>query len=505
VTSHLRLRAPAALTLAALLGACAEAPPRPTPKPTPVARSESAESAAARGQRLFDEAVRLREEMERAQAVDWTVLEGRWRAAAEGSPLAEAHYNHGVALEQLGRLGEARSAYQRALSLKPLRQAAVNLGVVLERDGDARGAAAAYTQAIRDFPEDGLARARLAALYRQSGQLDDAWKLAREALLRDAGNLTAYRTMIRVAVARQDLDLAKLVALRAEKVAPKDAEVAYLAGQIAMRQGEPAAAATQWRRALELQPGLVAARVGLLDASVRQERWAEAAEQSLAVLKEDPSSAAVQLVLGVAQRHLGKVAEALRAYDAAEQLGAGKLPEVHLARGILLMRDRSDCAGALRSFEAYERAVGPTLPQGSPAPRLMRECQEQLEQGRQATEAARQLQADAEKKAAEAAAKKAAEAPAAPAPAPAPEPIPAAPPARTPARATHPTPPPTSPPTSTSTKTPHQAPPPPAEEPAPAEPPGDTDGTVSAPEPDAESSAEERGGPGEGAEPAPAR
>ena len=63
-------------------------------------------------------------------------------------------------------------------------QAAVNLGVLLEKAGDLRGAAAAYAPAARDFPEDGLAR-RLGALYRQSGQLDEAWRLAREALLRD--------------------------------------------------------------------------------------------------------------------------------------------------------------------------------------------------------------------------------------------------------------------------------------------------------------------------------
>jgi hypothetical protein len=93
------------------------------------------------------------------------------------------------------------------------------------------------------------------------------------------------------------------------------------------------------------------------------------------------------------------------------------------------MRDRSDCAGAVKAFDRYEKAVGPVLPQGSPVPRLLRECQEQLEQGRQAAEAARQMQVDAERKAAEAAAKKAAEAPV-PAPVPPPTTPPVTPPAR---------------------------------------------------------------------------
>lgn len=404
-----------ALAALALAAACAGAPPAPTvqraaPAPRP---AEPAEGLSTRATRLFDEAVRLEEEQRKARAPDWRMLEARWRLVLEAAELPEARHNLGVTLEQQGRLAEARAEYERALEGRPLRQSAVNLGVLLEKEGDARGAAAAYAAAARDFPEDGLSRARLAALYREAGQLDEAWRLAREALLRDPGSAVAYRTMIRVAVARNDLDLAKLVALRAQKVAPDDAEVAFLAGQVASRQGDAAGAAALWRKALELRPGFLAARVGLLDAAVRQERWPEVAEQAAGVLQEDPANGPVQLVLGVALRHQGKADEAARAYDAAERLAQGKLPEVHLARGILLMRERGDCPGALRSFEAYERAVGPVLPQGSPVPKLMRECQEQVEQARAAGEAARALQAEAERKAAEAAAKAAAEAPAA--------------------------------------------------------------------------------------------
>lgn len=423
----------ATLCLALALGAaCAGAPPAPTPTPAQAPRPvESAESLSTRATRLFDEAVRLEEEQRKAKAMDWPMLEARWRHVLDAAELPEARYNLGVTLERQGRLPEARAEYQRALEERPLRQAAVNLGVVLEKEGDARGAAAAYAQAARDYPEDGLSRARLAALYRHSGQLDEAWRLSREALLRDPGSVVAYRTMIRVAVARKDLDLARLVALRAQKVAPDDAEVTFLAGQVASLQGDAAGAATQWKKALELQPGYLPARLGLLEGAVKQERWPEVAEQAGAVLRDDPANGPVQLVLGVALRHQGKPDEALRAYDAAERLAAGQLPEVHLARGILLMRERSDCAGALRSFDAYERAVGPVLPQGSPAPKLMRECQEQVEQSRAASEAARALQAEAEKKAAAAAAKRAADAPAA-APASgegtAPTPAPARPP-----------------------------------------------------------------------------
>jgi tetratricopeptide (TPR) repeat protein len=176
--------------------------------------------------------------------------------------------------------------------------------------------------------------------------------------------------------------------------------LAWLSGLLLSRQGDDAGAAVQWKKALALQPGLSAARGGLLAVAVKQERWGEVQELAARVLADDPSNAQVQLILGIAERHGGKPEEALAAYRAAEQLAAGKLPEVYLARGVLLMRDQGDCEGALRALDQYERASGPLLPQGSPAPRLIRECQEQLEQGRAAAEAARQMKAEAEKKAA---------------------------------------------------------------------------------------------------------
>jgi tetratricopeptide (TPR) repeat protein len=393
----------------------------------------------------------MKAEMDKAKAVDWVVLEQRWRAVLQVEEVPEARYNLGVTLEQQGRLLEARGEYQRALAAKPLRQASANLGVLAEKLGDPRGAVALYDTTAREFPDDAVARERLAAIYRGTGQLEESWHYAREALLRDPGSISACKTMIRVALARGDLDLAKLVALRAQKLAPDDAEVAFLSGQLVWKQGDDAGAAVQWKKALALRPGLRPARTGLLELAVKQERWSEVQELSAGLLADDPSSAPLELLLGISRRHGGKPDEALAAYQNAEQLSQGKLPEVYLARGILQMRDKNDCEAALRSFEQYERAAGPVLPQGSPAPRLMRECREAQEQARAAAEAVRQMQAEAEKKAAEEAARKAAEearkaaeeaakappaaAPVKPAPAPVPpSPTPAPPPPAAPSK-----------------------------------------------------------------------
>jgi tetratricopeptide (TPR) repeat protein len=395
--------------LSLLLAGCASAPVAPTQEERPArastapARTGPGEPLTDQGRRLFDEAVQARDEMEKARAIDWASLERRWRAVLVVADLPEAHYNLGVTLERQGRDAEARVEYQKVVSERPLKQASANLAVGLERAGDLRGAQAAYDAVAREFPDEALSRERLAALYAHSGQYDEAWHQAREALLRDPASVSARKTMMRVALARGDLDLARLVALRLQKSAPDDAEVAWLSGVLLSRQGDDAGATVQWKKALTLDPRLSAARLGLLGVAVKQERWGEVQEQAARVLADDPSNAQVQLLLGIAERHGGKPEAALAAYTAAEQLGAGKLPEVHLARGVLLMRDKGDCEGALRAFDQYERAAGPVLPQGSPAPKLIRECQEQVEQGKAAAEVARQMKAEAEKKAAAAA------------------------------------------------------------------------------------------------------
>jgi Flp pilus assembly protein TadD len=402
------------------LAACAGSGPRPggTAAPAQRAPGATADAAAnaaaaaaasrARAERLFAEAVRAEEEQRKLKVpTDWSYLEKKWRAVLAAADIPEARYNLGVALEGQGRLGEARAEYERAREAKPsLRQASVNLGVLLEKQGDARAAAAVYQAVVRDFPEDALARERLAALYRAAGQLDDAWRLAREALTREPRSVVAYKVLVQVALQRDELDLAKLVALRAQKLDAEDPEFPFFAGQVLARQGDDAGAAVQFRKALALRPEFLPARHALLDAAVKKQAWGAVAEHATAVLKLDPGNSAVHLTHGIALRHLGKPDEALLAYDQAQKLSGGNLPEVHLARGVLLARVKSDCEPAIAELAAYQRAV-PVMPDPAAVTKLQRYCEQMIDENRRALEAARQMQAEAERQAAEKAAKEA--------------------------------------------------------------------------------------------------
>lgn len=429
------------LLLAGALG-CAGTQPRPASAPgadkAQALPADVREALSARAQRLFSEAVQAQEEQRKLKVpTDWALLERKWRAAVDVEEVAEARFNLAVAEEAQGRLGEARADYERALATKPgLRQAAVNLGVLLEKQGDLRGAQAAYAGVVRDFPDDALARERLAAMYQASGQQDEAWRFAREALLRDARSVGAYKILAGVSLQRGNLDIARLITLRAAKLDPADPEIPFLAGQVLDRQGDHPAAAVQYRKALSLDEGFMPARRALLQAAVAGKRWAGVAEHAPAVLKEEPRNGAVHLALGIAQRHLGKPDEALASYARAEESGGGKLAEVHLARGVLLMREKEQCEPALEEFRTYGRLAGPVATTSSNVLPLQRECEQVVAENRKAAEMAKAMKAEAERKAAEAAARKAAAAaPKAAAPAAA-TPAAAAPSAATPASAT---------------------------------------------------------------------
>ncbi len=430
---RLRSGGHAILALAAVLAGCAGAPPTPSPGPkaappraaapaasadaksAPRAAASDDDQPSARVQRLFDEAVQSEQEQRKLKVpTDWPYLERKWRAVVDAGDLAEAHFNLGVALEAQGQLGEARAEYERARQAKPsLRQAAVNLGVLLEKQGDAAAAAAVYQQVARDFPDDAVSRERLAALYRASGQTDDAWRAAREALVRDPQSVTAQKVLAQLAFQRNDPDLAKLIALRAQKLASNDPELPFLAGQIAAKQGDDAAAAVQFRKALALKEDFLPARYALLDAATRKGAWGGVAEQAAAILKAQPNDARLHLVRGIALRHLGKADEALAALAAAEKLGGDRLPEVRLARGVLYARVKSECEPALAELKAYQRAV-PVTQNGAQISRLVTDCEQMLEENKKALEAAKQMQVEAQRQAAEKAAKEAKEPKAAP-------------------------------------------------------------------------------------------
>jgi len=373
----------------------------PAASPAPEARAAVAAGPSPRAQRLFDEAATAVDEQKKLKIpTDWVVLERKWRTAAvEGVP--EAWFNVGVALEGQGKPGEAREAYRTALSLRPgFRQAAVYLAFLDAAGLDARDAARVYADLLARFPDDAPVRIRLAEIYRQSGQLDEAWHLAGEALRRDPGEAAAYPVMMRIALERGNVDLAELVGLRARKLGGNDAEVSYLLGVAAERRRDESQALSMYRRAISQDPEYLPPRYRLLDLALAARSWDSAADAARGILKIAPTDARVHVALGVALRNGGKPDDAIAEYDRALSLSQGKLAEAHLGRAVAFAKGKNSCEPALAELDVFEASVGPTAAVETPAPALRRECVQLLASARQAEEAARQMRSEAERAAA---------------------------------------------------------------------------------------------------------
>jgi tetratricopeptide (TPR) repeat protein len=379
-----------------------KAPPGPAASAAPSSASPKPKrELSPRAQRLFDEALAAADEQKRLKVpTDWEILERRWRKVTDAEPVPEAWFNLGVTLEKRGRLDEARAAYRRAVDLQPdLSVAVVNLAL-LNEPKDPHQAAQVWADLSRRFPDDPVSRQRLGALYLAAGQRDEAWKLAREALVRDPRAIGAYKVMMQVALDRGNVDLAHLLAVKARKLDGADPEIAAFVGDVLLREKDEPGAVAQWKKAIALKDDYLPARYALLANALGKRHWEGVAEQARAILRSSPDDARAQLSLGIAERYLGQPDKALAAYDQAERTGGGKLPEVYLARAVVLMKSKDKCEPALAELRRYQAAVGPAAASEGPALRLQRECEQVLVASKQAEEAAREMKAEAERQAA---------------------------------------------------------------------------------------------------------
>jgi tetratricopeptide (TPR) repeat protein len=127
--------------------------------------------------------------------------------------------NLGVALEQQGRLGEARTQYEAAARLDPNRvQAQVNLANTLDLMGETEAALEHYRMALQLKPNALLAHLNLGSALVKLGRFDEA----------------------------------KLHYEQAQRLSPADPRPLYLLGKSLLRQGRSLEAVEQFTEALRL-------------------------------------------------------------------------------------------------------------------------------------------------------------------------------------------------------------------------------------------------------------
>ena len=107
-----------------------------------------------------------------------------YRKAIEIKPdIAEAHYNLGIILSDLGKSQDAELSYRKAIEIKPdYPEAHYNLGVLLNDLGKLQDAELSYRKAIEIKPDYPEAHYNLGVIFKELGKLEEAELSYRKAI-----------------------------------------------------------------------------------------------------------------------------------------------------------------------------------------------------------------------------------------------------------------------------------------------------------------------------------
>jgi superkiller protein 3 len=199
---------------------------------------------------------------------------------------ATVHYDLGYAYTAMQKSAEAKTEYEKAISLDPkMASAYQNLGLTL-LTSDPAAAVAPLQKAAELLPENARAKWLLGTALETNGKLD-------------------------LAIAQYEA---------AKKLDAKDPDILESLGGALLRAGRPAEAESVFREALSLHPeggALGQAHIGLARALIAQKKIEESAKELAAYLVSRPDDANARMELAAELAELGKNDDALAELDRA--------------------------------------------------------------------------------------------------------------------------------------------------------------------------------------------
>lgn len=271
---------------------------------------------------------------------------------AAGRAPADANYlnRHGVALAAVGRIDEAIAAYRRAIASKPDQPEAHNnlaialaasgdhqaaiieyrraltaqpgfaeahngLGVALSAIGEYEDAAHHYRRALDIRPDYTDARVNLGDLLVRTGQLDDAVVELTASLDQDPDHFEAHLSLAdaytRIGQLKKALEIS-----RANLAANPDSARAHNCyGMVCRQAGDPAAALTNFDRAIALDPVLADAHANRAISLMTLGR-ADAAEQAASQAASLADGGVYRMNLGMIRLLRGELRKGFEDYRA---------------------------------------------------------------------------------------------------------------------------------------------------------------------------------------------
>ena len=301
---------------------------------------------------------------------DLKLAESMFLQATQADPEAfQAWYSLGAVQERLEK-SAALSSYKKSFEVTPkYDRAMVAYGMLLAKRKKLSEADEFFTKKRSRLPKSAALAAALAEVKSLQKDTASAQNIAQEALKLDPSFAPAMMTIARDHYRNRRLDLS-LYALKAvldgfgADNPPRDkdnAEAHLLRAFIWEEQELRPLAMGAFRKALELRPDLVVARLKLATFLLESGGAQEALPMLQTALRYDADNLGARLGLGDAYRLTGQYAQAKKEFEWVRSK-SGNMPQVHYNLGLLYlfapkipgMTDKSKVKSAIKSLEKFK-------------------------------------------------------------------------------------------------------------------------------------------------------
>lgn len=214
---------------------------------------------------------------------------------------AKKAFDLGFSRQRDGAIGEATSAYCKAITLDPRHaDAYLNLGVIRHGRRQIDEAITLYRRAVAIKPNHGPALSNLVVALTAKGDLGGAVDAARQAAVIKPGDAATHLKLGDLLRRKGDAEGAVDAYRRAVSLSPDDAKAQFNLALGQQHKGELEAAIAGYGRAIELAPGLVQAHANLGAALVDAGRTREGISECRQALALQPDNPRYHSNLGLA-------------------------------------------------------------------------------------------------------------------------------------------------------------------------------------------------------------
>jgi tetratricopeptide (TPR) repeat protein len=270
--------------------------------------------------------------------------------------IAYAHFNVGVAHQSLNQLGAARMAFERALDAdQSFARAWLAVGLLQDVAGNPSRAIVKYRQGLEYAPDDIDLHVALIGSLRRQNRLSDAIAAAKSALKNNANSLAIYNELGLVYLAKNDLNMARFVYVKAKLAVDggkNNAAIRCNLGRVLYLQDETKKAGGELEEAYALDQKHFSTLVYLSEVYFDNRAYGKAVPLLEEARRQQPEHHGVAMNLGLAYRGVGRYPDSKRLYEDALRIDAGK-SDPYLNLGILFGDYLKDYDASLEAFNKY--------------------------------------------------------------------------------------------------------------------------------------------------------